>query len=152
MESENKLFPGRENYTGPITGYFVLLHHDRLFEHSHNVMERVAHIKRGKPAREIATRLHNMLYLPFVTASYFADYKAKCATLYADYKARRAPLDADYKAGRAPLYADYKARRAPLDADYEARCDTLDAEILTYIRSHIPDCAWDEKKGQLEFK
>ena len=30
--------------------------------------------------------------------------------------------------------ADYEAKRAPLDAD-----------LLTYIRKHIPDCAWDGK-------
>ena len=33
------------------------------------------------------------------------------------------------------LYADYKAKRT-----------TLDAEILAYIKSNIPDCAWNGKK------
>ena len=166
----NKLFPGRENYVGPTIGMFAFLHHEKLFEESHNVMERVAYVKREKPEREVWIRLHNMMYLDPVLCpavakrdTLYADYKAKRAPLYADYKAKRAPLDADYEAKRAPLdadyeakrdtldadyeakcdtlYADYKAKRAPLDADYKAKRDTLDAEILAYIKSEIPDCA-----------
>ena len=64
----------------------------------------------------------------------------------ADYQAKRAPLLADYDAKRAPLYADYRAKRAPLLADYGAKCDALDAEVLAYIRSVMPDCAWEAKK------
>jgi hypothetical protein len=68
-----------------------------------------------------------------------ADYNAKRAPLLADYNAKRAPLLADYNAKRAPLDADYNAKRAPLRADYDA----LDAEVLAYILSVMPDCAWD---------
>lgn len=34
-------------------------------------------------------------------------------------------------------------KRDALGADYWAKRDALDAEILTYIRQHIPDCAWN---------
>jgi hypothetical protein len=51
------------------------------------------------------------------------------ASLYADYKAKRAPLDADYEAKRASLYADYEAKRASLYADYEAKRAPLDADM-----------------------
>ena len=124
----NTLFPGRRNYTGPTKGWFGFLHQDELCEESHNVNERINYVKREKPKNEVAIRLHNMIYLGECEAM------VKCAPLDADYEARRAPLDADYKARRAPLYADYEAKRAPLDA-----------EILAYIKSNIPDCAWNGK-------
>ena len=114
----NKLFPGRPDYTGPTKGIFGLLHHEALVEDSHDVMERVAYVKREKPKHEVAIRLYNMIYLGGCNAALL-----------------RATLDADYKAKRAPLDADYKAKRAPLDA-----------EILAYIKTHIPDCAWDGKE------
>ena len=67
----NELFPGRPDYVGPTKGYFAFLHHEQLFEKSHDVMERVAYVKRDKPDHEIPTRLH-------------ADYEAKRDTLFAD--------------------------------------------------------------------
>ena len=93
MMMENTLFPGRPDYVGPTSGWFGLMHHQILCEKSHNVMERVEYVKTRKPAREIATRLHNMIYL------------GGCEIV---------------------------AKIAPLVA-----------EILIYIRSHIPDCAWN---------
>ena len=91
----NKLFPGRENYTGPTTGTFAFLRHEKLCEDSHNVMERVADVKREKPKREIWIRLHNMMYLD-------------------------------------PVLCPAVAQRKPL---YDA--------ILAYIKSEMPDCAWN---------
>ena len=117
----NELFPGRPDYVGPTKGYFAFLHHGQLFEKSHDVMERVAYVKREKPKNEIPTRLHSMIYLPFMTDA-----------LYADYEAKLAPLDADYQAKRATPYADYQAKLAPLYAD-----------ILAFVHQHIPDCAWN---------
>ena len=147
----NTLFPGRPNYVGPTVGWFGMLHHDSdLVEYSHDVMERVAYVKRNKPKNEVAIRLHNMIYLGDRGEAYaakrdalYADYKAKRAPLYADYEAKRTALRVDYKAKLAPLYADYKAKRAPLYADYVAARAPLDAEILAYIKTEIPDCAWD---------
>ena len=125
----NTLFPGRPDYTGPTSGLFGFLHHDKLCESSHNVMERVAYVRREKPQNEVAIRLNNMIYL------------GGCPAV-----AKHAPLDADYKAKRAPLYADYEAKLAPLYADYKAKRAAWDAEILAYIKQHIPDCAWDGKE------
>ena len=147
----NTLFPGRPSYAGPTSGWFGFLHHDKLCESSHNVMERGGYVWRDKPKIELAVRLYNMIYLggcltTAKRASLYADYEAKRASLYADYEAKRAPLDADYEAKRAPLDADYKAKRASLDADYEAKRAPLDAEILAYIRKHIPDCAWNGRE------
>jgi len=147
---ENTLFPGRYNYAGPTKGWFGFLHHEQLYEESHDVNERLDYVKREKPKNEVAIRLHNMIYLGGCEAiakrvPLDADYKAQRVPLDADYKAQRAALDADYEAKRVPLDADYKAKRVPLDADYEAKHVSLDAEILAYIKSNIPDCAWNGK-------
>ena len=118
----NTLFPGRPDYVGPTTGWFCLLHHTMLYEHSHDVMERVEYVKSKKPRHEVATRLHNMIYLP-------VEFAMKRAALYADYSAKIDALDDDDDAKRAPV----------------------NAEILAYIRAHIPDCAWDEINQTLIF-
>ena len=123
---ENTLFPGRDNYTGPTKGWFAFLHHEQLCEESHDVNERLDYVKREKPKNEVVIRLHNMIYLGG------CEVIIKRALLDADHKAKSALLDADYEVKRALLCADYAAKRAPLDA-----------EILAYIKSNIPDCAWD---------
>ena len=167
---KNTLFPGRSNYTGPTRGWFAFLHHDKLFEWSHDIYERIGYVKRQKPKNEVAIRLHNMIYLggceamakraqldadyeakrAQLDADYeaklaplYADYRAKRAPLYADYEAKHASLVADYEAKRASLYADYEAKRATLYADYEAKRASLNAEILAYIKLKSPNCAWD---------
>ena len=156
MTKENTDRPGLPNYTGPTKGYFTCVHHEVLFEYSHDINERLDYVDSEKPKHEVATRRYNMLYLPFVEAwidDYRAkraalddDYQAKRFALYDDYAAKRFALDDDYRAKCAPLDADYEAKRAPLDADYRAQRDALDAEILAYIKSNIPDCAWNGKK------
>ena len=117
MSVKNTLFPGRPNYTGPTKGWFGFLHHEQLCEQSHDVNERIHYVKREKPKNEVAIRLHNMIYLGG------CEVTTKFDTLYADYKIKR---DA--------LYAAYTVKR-----------DALDAEILAYIKSNIPDCAWNGK-------
>ena len=59
----NTLFPGRPNYTGPIKGHFAFVHHGVLFEHSHNIAERITYINAYKPLNERATRLEHLMYL-----------------------------------------------------------------------------------------
>ena len=125
-EMKNTLFPGRLNYEGPTEGMFGLLHHEVLAEMSHDVMERVAYVKCRKPENEVATRLHNMIYLGGCPAA------AKFATLDAAYDAKFATLD-----------AAYMAKCDTLNAEHRAKHDALCAEILAYIKTHIPDCAWD---------
>lgn len=95
MTEQNTMFPGRPNYTGPISGVFGFVHHQQLCEPSHDIMERVAYIKSEKPNHEIGIRLHNLIYLGGCEAT---------------------------------------AKRAQLDAD-----------ILVYIKTYIPDCAWNGK-------
>ena len=140
-ETPNVLFPGRPNYTGPTSGWFGLLHHSELFETSHNVQERIAYVKANKPDREVSLRLHNMVYLGAIASTcdkrdaLNTDNLAKCDALYADYLAKRDALYARWQAKRDVRYAHWQAKRAPLDA-----------EVLAYILSVMPDCAWNGKK------
>jgi len=144
----NTLFPGRPDYVGPTEGLFGLLHHEELYETSHNVMERVAYVKREKPHNEVETRLHNMIYLGGCEAA------ESLAALKEDYQAKRKPLDEDYETKRKLLDDDYWDKVKLLDDDYWAKvkqlkedCETkwglCTAEIEAYIKSHIPDCAWN---------
>ena len=159
--SENKLFPGRDNYTGPQSGHFGFVHHGQLFEESHNIAERLERVRKEKPPNEIPVRLHNMIFLdpglcPAIAkraTMYADDYEAKRAPLYAEYRAKRDEANRAKRdeANRVPLDADYRAKRDSLYADYLANLCSLDAKILAYIRAQIPDCAWDEKLRSLVF-
>ena len=117
MSVRNTLFPGRPNYTGPTKGWFGFLHHEQLCEQSHDVNKRIHYVKREKPKNEVAIRLHNMIYLGGCEAT----------------------------TKRDALYADYKIKHDALYAAYTVKRDALDAEILAYIKSNIPDCAWNGK-------
>ena len=150
MSVKNTLFPGRPNYTGPTKGWFGFLHHEQLCEQSHDVNERIHYVKREKPKNEVAIRLHNMIYLGGCEAT------TKRDALYADYKIKRVMMDGAYMVDRDALYATYtagdadyttyEAKHDALYAAYTVKRDALDAEILAYIKSNIPDCAWNGKK------
>ena len=142
---ENTLFPGRYNYTGPTKGWFGFLHHEQLCEESHDVNERIDYVKRRKPKNEVAIRLHNMIYLGGCEAT------TKFDTLYADYMSYlggvyKIERDAVCAANHDALYTTYEAKHDALYAAYTVKRDALDAEILAYIKSNIPDCAWNGKK------
>ena len=146
--TKNVLFPGREAYEGPKAGIFGLLHHDTLWERSHDVMERVGYVKNHKLPHEVEIRLHNMIYLGGCAAaakfaSLDADYGAKRDALAVDYGAKCAALAVDYETKYDALFADHRAKLVPFDADYRARRVPFDKEIRDYILSHIPDCAWN---------
>ena len=101
---KNTLFPGRDNYIGPMLGWFGFLHHATLFEHSSYVHERVEYIRIYKPKHEIAIRLHNMIYWG----------------------------DCDETIAKVNQLNEYDDERT-----------LLNDAILAYIKSHIPDCAWN---------
>ena len=155
MSVKNTLFPGRPNYTGPTKGLFGFLHHEQLCEQSHDVNKRIHYVKREKPKNEVAIRLHNMIYLGGCEAT------TKFDTLYADYMSylggceATTKLDALYAictakdatyTAKDALYTTNEAKHDALYAAYTVKRDALDAEILAYIKSNIPDCAWNGKK------
>lgn len=62
--TSNTLFPGLPDYIGPLSGFFSLLHRKGpVVEWSDNVMKRINHIRRHKPASEIQIRLSHIVYL-----------------------------------------------------------------------------------------
>lgn len=154
--NENIMFPGRENYTGPKTGCFSFLHHREVCEMSDNVMERVQYVGVTKPMNEIAIRLHNMMYLDPVMCPAVINYKLQ----YAAFKNHIHSLDVRFldESGRAQntkaidlLWDTYVENWNTCNKDFHDEIKPLELEILTYIRSHIPDCAWWEKDRSLIF-
>jgi len=140
MTKINKLYPGRPNYTGPTKGLFGLVHHDTLFEPSHDIMERVNVIKNYKPRDEIKTRLHCLVYLPperlpsnlnEAAEACVEAWKVYCEAQTDCYKARK---------------AHYKARKAYYEA--QKACGLLVEEL---IRELVPNCPWDGKSKRLVF-
>ena len=127
----NTLFPGRPNYTGPTKGYFGLLHHDRLFEWSDNVLERIDYVKKDKPLAEQAIRLRSMIYLDLkdLNKAYEDLDKAR-----EDWNKARE----DWNKARKDWNKAYK--------DWYKAYEDLAPEVLAYIKAHIPDCAWDGKE------
>ena len=119
----NTLFPGRRNYTGPKSGPFSLLHHGKLWEWSHDVTERTDYIRREKLKHERATRLYNIMHL------------GGCAAFKDKAYAARDKADA--------AWIKACAARDKADAAWVKAHPNADAEILAYITTHIPDCAWN---------
>jgi hypothetical protein len=72
---KNILFPGKPNYVGPRDGYFSCIHHDDLFDYSHDIMERVRSIKEHKASHEIPVRFDHLVSL--ATCKRLIDIKAK---------------------------------------------------------------------------
>ena len=157
MSVKNTLFPGRPNYTGPTKGWFGFLHHEQLCEQSHDVNKRIHYVKREKPKNEVAIRLHNMIYLGgceattkrdalYADAVYATYQMARFGSRYTDYLASHDALYTTYEAKHDALYAAYTVKCDALYAARAVKRDALDAEILAYIKSNIPDCAWNGKK------
>ena len=96
-----------------------------------------------------AHRRAKLAVLDAQLAALDADYKAKRDALDAHRRAKCDALDAHRRAKcdalDAQLAADHRAKCDALDADYEAKLAVLDAEILVYIKSNMPDCAWNGK-------
>lgn len=159
---ENKLFPGRENYTGPTKGPFGLLHHSELMENSENVMERVDYVKNYKPRDEIPIRLHNMIYLGGCEAA-VKYVESQLAASNAENVAYHECITAKSNlAGLTEAEADDKVRAAiekyraaTLAAFKKADEDKVVffEDVLLYIKAQIPDCAWEGTtiKGALKF-
>lgn len=130
----NNLFPGLDNYTGPQTGWFAMLHHTQLVENSGDngysgVQERVDYVKSTKPKREQKVRLANMIYI--------GDCEIIKALAAATVAAHAISKQFGFTAGLEVRNAVEGMRRAtrPL--------------VLDYIKAVKPDHAWDEKKGKI---
>lgn len=132
----NIMFPGRPSYWGPLNGPFGLLHHNTLIELSHNVRERVAYVKLNKPPTERDVRLYNMIYLggceaAIEFAAFDIERQNRMSLIWADNRWN----DAECVNMIATIRAEFLIKIAALESD-----------IITYVRAHIPDCAWDGQK------
>ena len=135
MKQPNTLYPGRPKYEGPTEGIFGLVHHDMLFEPSHDIMERVDYIKINKPKGEIKTRLHCLVYLPPERLPINRDEAWKA---YVEaWKAYVEAWKAYDEAGKARDEAG-KAR----DEAWKA----CTPEVEELIKELVPDCPWDGER------
>lgn len=129
---ENRLFPGRENYIGPNDGFFSMLHHEGLVEHTYDypggVSARVDYVKCNKDDREIKVRLRNMISL-------------------ADMPGIQ-PLDLLLQARRA-LVGSSNPKAESLRYNIRGTianilCDpTFQKRVLAYVNTVYPANAWD---------
>jgi len=69
--------------------------------------------------------------------------------LKVEYQTRKRALEAEYLNMARRLGAEYESWYNSFNDEIESRTSPREDEILTYIRSHIPDCAWD--KGKMVF-
>lgn len=132
----NTLFPGRENYTGPNTGWFAMLHHTVLFESTDGftdgVRERIRYVGEHKPTREVKVRLANMMYVgncpEIVTLQMLTEVKK------AGYETHP---DADSHANRLAM-----ATRCTLNGAINNYMETIAPAVLAYVKKHNPEHAW----------
>lgn len=134
----NKLFPGRDNYTGPANGWFAMLHHEQLFEHTDfgggysSVQDRVSYVKSEKPSRELPVRLKNMMYLGDIPQLDALTHLIKAKQVVA----------------RGQPDLDYELRR-PIEQAIEAHRRHTRPIVLAYIKKHFSDNDWDEKENKV---
>ena len=161
----NKLYPGKENYTGPQKGYFTLLHHaETLIEWSDNVTERIDYIKKEKSVLEVPIRLRHIVYVPMKMVPHWvrkADaewQKAYAEWQWASDEWRKADAQAEKahaEAGKAYTElrkADAEWRKASDEAEkVYAEAEKAYAEwrkadrekLLAYLHKHVKDCKWN---------
>ena len=80
MTTPNKRYPGRPNYTGPKSGFFLLPFHADLVMWRPDILARLVTIDRTKPQNEIAWRRHCIVYvrpkeLPTVVVAAFVSVR-----------------------------------------------------------------------------
>jgi hypothetical protein len=147
---ENKMFPGRPNYTGPNEGYFAMLHHTVLFENTNafggGVAERVRYVKRDKPRNEIPIRLYNMLCLNDLPDIMLVRRLEKASTVAREH-ARKA-RERDQRNSPTPVFADMEVTYA-IDAAFCEIKKLMEPKVLAYIRQHIPRHAWSVTKNKI---
>ena len=76
--------PGLPNYTGPNSGMFYGVHHDRLFEYSRDINERLTYIDNEKPQRERTSRRRHICLMLQSDADIPDSVWAESAKLWAE--------------------------------------------------------------------
>src|SRR3990167_8130364 len=103
--------PGLPNYTGPNSGMFYGVHHDRLFEYSRDINERLTYIDNEKPQRERTSRRRHICLMLQSDADIPDSVWAESAKLWAESAKLRAESDKLW-AESANLWAESAKLRA----------------------------------------
>ena len=69
MKKVNKTHPLLPNYTGPVSGFFIFVHHEGILEWSNNILERVDYVRSDKPKAEQAARAKALQAVPLDAVS-----------------------------------------------------------------------------------
>ena len=118
MKKPNLLYPGLPNYKGSTKGFFTCLWHNTLVAYIDDVDERLAEIRRSKPANEIETRMRYIVWIP---------------------------------AKVLPKKAGEKLREAGEEWENAGEASNQFPVLLKYLKEHVKDCRWNEKKRELIF-
>jgi hypothetical protein len=146
--TENKLFPGRKNYTGPNDGYFAMMHHTVLFENTAafagGVKERIDYVRAAKPRNQIKVRLDNMMSLGDMP---------EIATLTRLQGVAKAAAETHPAGTTGPTRAVYSQsrlnwdQRQTLKRVIEEFTRIIAPAVLAYVRKHNPGHVWRPRKG-----
>ena len=160
MTALNTRYPGRPHYTGPKSGFFLLIHHGQLVEYSHDIFERLDYIDKMKPESERAWRRHcivsvKLSELPLEIVVAYAIWDKAYATwdkARATWDKAHATRDKAYTtrekacATRDKAYATWNKAYATWDKALRANNDHL----TTLLTKHVPNHTWNGE--ELVFK
>lgn len=141
----NTLFPGRDNYTGPNTGYFAMLHHTQLFEStesfSDGVRERIRYVRGNKPRKEINVRLSNMMYIGGCSAIGLLEKLERVKKASGERHPAAGSILSD---ATTRLTWDQRSVLSSAISEYKT---LIVPRVLAYIAEHNPKHAWKVIKG-----
>ena len=146
-------YPGRPHYTGPNSGWALLVHHGELAEWCFDFKERISYIQLVKPVSERKSRLYHLVRIKpsEVPKALRVAKAAECkARAFSDKEWRK--YDTSYTAGHysSKLWNAYckswtavgKTTRA-LKKGFAAWIST--DEPLALLNKHVPDHKWNSR-------
>ena len=137
----NKRYPGRPDYIGPKSGYFLLPFHNTLVTWMPDIFKRLTTIDCYKPLNEISWRRHCIVY---VRPSELPPEVVKTGAAYKKAKA------AHYKEGEG-IDEYWEAYKKAREAHKKALKDHVKT-LLQLLDKYVPNHIWDEEKEELVFK
>ena len=146
MTTPNKRYPGRPNYTGPKSGFFLLPFHSDLVMWMPDIFDRLNTIYMTKPQNEFAWRRHCMVYgrpkeLPTVVVAALAVYRKATVAYRKAFTARRKDSTV-WKKSYAAQWKAYAAFSHVLITHYKP--------LTALLTKYVPDHTWNGK--ELVFK
>ena len=149
MKKVNKTHPLLPNYTGPVSGFFIFVHHEGILEWSNNILERVDYVRSDKPKAEQAARAKALQAVPLDAVSdatntarqAYDTAKQACYTAWQAYDTARQA---------------YATARQAYDTARQACYTAWQAYATAWLKKTFPktDWAklWDAKTKTLIFK